>query len=86
MLLIRQIVDVLIDVPFPQSECEQKGESYWYSVTASVVTRIVENIEVKYHIPLGHVIAIHLTCVRIRTDFSLWGTSSAKDTRCPLAI
>uniref|UniRef100_A0AAZ3RG97 UBA domain-containing protein n=1 Tax=Oncorhynchus tshawytscha TaxID=74940 RepID=A0AAZ3RG97_ONCTS len=28
-----------------KSECEQKGESYWYSVTASVVTRIVENIE-----------------------------------------
>ncbi|KAK6303561.1 hypothetical protein J4Q44_G00260150 [Coregonus suidteri] len=47
MLLIRQLVDVLIDVPFPQSECEQKGESYWYSVTASVVTRIVENIELK---------------------------------------
>lgn len=31
---------------FYQSECEQKGESYWYSATASVVTRIVENIEV----------------------------------------
>ncbi|XP_027135439.1 vacuolar protein sorting-associated protein 13D isoform X4 [Larimichthys crocea] len=30
-----------------KSECEQKGESYWYSVTASVVTRIVENIELK---------------------------------------
>ncbi|XP_054629816.1 intermembrane lipid transfer protein VPS13D isoform X1 [Dunckerocampus dactyliophorus] len=28
-----------------KSECEQRGESYWYSVTASVVTRIVENIE-----------------------------------------
>ncbi|XP_027026540.2 vacuolar protein sorting-associated protein 13D isoform X1 [Tachysurus fulvidraco] len=28
-----------------KSEREQKGESYWYSVTASVVTRIVENIE-----------------------------------------
>ncbi|XP_078806203.1 intermembrane lipid transfer protein VPS13D isoform X4 [Oryzias latipes] len=28
-------------------ECEQKGESYWYSVTASLVTRIVENIELK---------------------------------------
>ncbi|XP_077474724.1 intermembrane lipid transfer protein VPS13D isoform X1 [Stigmatopora argus] len=28
-----------------KSECEQKGESYWYTVTASVVTRIVENIE-----------------------------------------
>ncbi|XP_076023177.1 intermembrane lipid transfer protein VPS13D isoform X2 [Genypterus blacodes] len=26
---------------------EQRGESYWYSVTASVVTRIVENIELK---------------------------------------
>ncbi|EDL81065.1 vacuolar protein sorting 13D (yeast) (predicted), isoform CRA_b [Rattus norvegicus] len=26
---------------------QQKGESYWYSVTASVVTRIVENIELK---------------------------------------
>uniref|UniRef100_A0A8C5KJ01 Vacuolar protein sorting 13D n=1 Tax=Jaculus jaculus TaxID=51337 RepID=A0A8C5KJ01_JACJA len=25
----------------------KKGESYWYSVTASVVTRIVENIELK---------------------------------------
>nr|XP_015192573.1 PREDICTED: vacuolar protein sorting-associated protein 13D isoform X1 [Lepisosteus oculatus] len=30
-----------------KSECQQKGESYWYSVTASVVTRIVENIELK---------------------------------------
>nr|XP_006005250.1 PREDICTED: vacuolar protein sorting-associated protein 13D [Latimeria chalumnae] len=30
-----------------QSERQQKGESYWYSVTASVVTRIVENIELK---------------------------------------
>lgn len=29
-----------------QSEVGQKGESYWYSATASVVTRIVENIEV----------------------------------------
>lgn len=29
-----------------KSERQQKGESYWYSVTASVVTRIVENIEV----------------------------------------
>ena len=35
----------VFDMSF-QSECEQKGESYWYSVTASVVTRIVENIEV----------------------------------------
>lgn len=35
---------------FYQSECEQKGESYWYSVTASVVTRIVENIEVIFTI------------------------------------
>lgn len=33
-----------------QSGCEQRGESYWYSVTASVVTRIVENIEVSYPI------------------------------------
>lgn len=32
-----------------QSECEQRGESYWYSVTASLVTRIVENIEVYTH-------------------------------------
>ncbi|XP_018606143.2 vacuolar protein sorting-associated protein 13D isoform X2 [Scleropages formosus] len=30
-----------------KNEREQKGESYWYSVTASVVTRIVENIELK---------------------------------------
>ncbi|XP_017292232.1 vacuolar protein sorting-associated protein 13D isoform X2 [Kryptolebias marmoratus] len=30
-----------------KSECEQRGESYWYSVTASLVTRIVENIELK---------------------------------------
>ncbi|XP_006145355.1 vacuolar protein sorting-associated protein 13D isoform X2 [Tupaia chinensis] len=28
-----------------KNERQQKGESYWYSVTASVVTRIVENIE-----------------------------------------
>uniref|UniRef100_A0A8C6VUL5 Vacuolar protein sorting 13 homolog D n=1 Tax=Nothobranchius furzeri TaxID=105023 RepID=A0A8C6VUL5_NOTFU len=28
-------------------KCEQRGESYWYSVTASLVTRIVENIELK---------------------------------------
>ncbi|XP_073089322.1 intermembrane lipid transfer protein VPS13D isoform X5 [Manis javanica] len=30
-----------------KNERQQKGESYWYSVTASVVTRIVENIELK---------------------------------------
>ncbi|XP_027253957.1 vacuolar protein sorting-associated protein 13D isoform X7 [Cricetulus griseus] len=30
-----------------KSERQQKGEPYWYSVTASVVTRIVENIELK---------------------------------------
>lgn len=30
-----------------KSDRQQKGESYWYSVTASVVTRIVENIELK---------------------------------------
>ncbi|XP_048963130.1 intermembrane lipid transfer protein VPS13D isoform X11 [Canis lupus dingo] len=30
-----------------KNERQRKGESYWYSVTASVVTRIVENIELK---------------------------------------
>ncbi|XP_060026866.1 intermembrane lipid transfer protein VPS13D isoform X2 [Erinaceus europaeus] len=30
-----------------KSERQQKGEPYWYSVTASLVTRIVENIELK---------------------------------------
>uniref|UniRef100_A0A8C6W485 Vacuolar protein sorting 13D n=1 Tax=Nannospalax galili TaxID=1026970 RepID=A0A8C6W485_NANGA len=30
-----------------EEKWKQKGESYWYSVTASVVTRIVENIELK---------------------------------------
>ncbi|NWY00497.1 VP13D protein, partial [Nothoprocta ornata] len=30
-----------------KKERQQKGASYWYSVTASVVTRIVENIELK---------------------------------------
>ncbi|XP_043916363.1 vacuolar protein sorting-associated protein 13D [Protopterus annectens] len=30
-----------------RSEWQEKGESYWYSVTASIVTRIVENIELK---------------------------------------
>ncbi|XP_040182653.1 vacuolar protein sorting-associated protein 13D [Rana temporaria] len=30
-----------------KSEREQKGESYWYTVTASIVTRIVDNIELK---------------------------------------
>ncbi|KAM4703144.1 intermembrane lipid transfer protein VPS13D [Rhinophrynus dorsalis] len=30
-----------------KSEQEQKGESYWYSMTASIVTRIVDNIELK---------------------------------------
>ncbi|XP_042687544.1 vacuolar protein sorting-associated protein 13D isoform X3 [Centrocercus urophasianus] len=30
-----------------KKERQQKGESYWYSVTASMVTRIVENIELK---------------------------------------
>ncbi|KAM9299302.1 intermembrane lipid transfer protein VPS13D [Gastrophryne carolinensis] len=30
-----------------RSEQQQKGESYWYSVTASIVTRIVDNIELK---------------------------------------
>ncbi|KAI3356825.1 hypothetical protein L3Q82_003332 [Scortum barcoo] len=42
------------------SECEQRGESYWYSVTASVVTRIVENIELKIQ-------DVHL---RFEDDFS----------------
>ncbi|XP_051961416.1 intermembrane lipid transfer protein VPS13D-like [Xyrauchen texanus] len=43
-----------------KSESEQKGESYWYSVTASVVTRIVENIELKIQ-------GVHL---RFEDDFS----------------
>uniref|UniRef100_A0A665WW62 Vacuolar protein sorting 13 homolog D n=1 Tax=Echeneis naucrates TaxID=173247 RepID=A0A665WW62_ECHNA len=43
-----------------KSECEQRGESYWYSVTASVVTRIVENIELKIQ-------DVHL---RFEDDFS----------------
>ncbi|CAN2388149.1 Vacuolar protein sorting 13 homolog D (S. cerevisiae) [Pristimantis euphronides] len=30
-----------------KSEQVQKGESYWYSVTASIVTRILNNIELK---------------------------------------
>ncbi|KAE8593143.1 hypothetical protein XENTR_v10019000 [Xenopus tropicalis] len=30
-----------------KSDQERKGESYWYSVTASIVTRIVDNIELK---------------------------------------
>ncbi|XP_035798448.2 intermembrane lipid transfer protein VPS13D isoform X2 [Amphiprion ocellaris] len=42
------------------SECEQRGESYWYSVTASVVTRIVENIELNIQ-------DVHL---RFEDDFS----------------
>uniref|UniRef100_A0A3Q2EIY1 Vacuolar protein sorting 13 homolog D n=1 Tax=Cyprinodon variegatus TaxID=28743 RepID=A0A3Q2EIY1_CYPVA len=41
--------------------CEQRGESYWYSVTASVVTRIVENIELKIQ-------NVHL---RFEDDFSI---------------
>ncbi|KAJ8370962.1 hypothetical protein SKAU_G00109900 [Synaphobranchus kaupii] len=41
----RQLLQALEDTW--KSECEQKGESYWSSVTASVVTRIVENIELK---------------------------------------
>ncbi|KAK3518898.1 hypothetical protein QTP70_014935, partial [Hemibagrus guttatus] len=41
-------------------ESEQKGESYWYSVTASVVTRIVENIELNIQ-------GVHL---RFEDDFS----------------
>ncbi|XP_043974274.1 vacuolar protein sorting-associated protein 13D isoform X2 [Gambusia affinis] len=44
-----------------KSECEQRGESYWYSVTASVVTRIVENIELKIQ-------NVHL---RFEDDFSI---------------
>ncbi|XP_024914858.1 vacuolar protein sorting-associated protein 13D isoform X3 [Cynoglossus semilaevis] len=43
-----------------KSECEQRGESYWYSVTASVVTRIVENIELQIQ-------DVHL---RFEDDFS----------------
>ncbi|TRY87039.1 hypothetical protein DNTS_009138 [Danionella cerebrum] len=43
-----------------KSECEQRGESYWYSATASVVTRIVENIELKIQ-------GVHL---RFEDDFS----------------
>uniref|UniRef100_UPI00398EEC11 intermembrane lipid transfer protein VPS13D isoform X3 n=1 Tax=Pristiophorus japonicus TaxID=55135 RepID=UPI00398EEC11 len=30
-----------------KSNQQQKGESYWYSATASMVTRIVENVELK---------------------------------------
>ncbi|KAJ8257579.1 hypothetical protein GJAV_G00187290 [Gymnothorax javanicus] len=41
----RQLLQALEDKW--KSECEQKGQSYWYSVTASIVTRIVENIELK---------------------------------------
>lgn len=44
-----------------RSECEQRGESYWYTVTASVVTRIVENIELKIQ-------DVHL---RFEDDFSV---------------
>ncbi|XP_056240495.1 intermembrane lipid transfer protein VPS13D isoform X3 [Seriola aureovittata] len=43
-----------------KSECEQRGESYWYSATASVVTRIVENIELNIQ-------DVHL---RFEDDFS----------------
>nr|XP_023697192.1 vacuolar protein sorting-associated protein 13D isoform X3 [Paramormyrops kingsleyae] len=43
-----------------KNEREQKGESYWYSVTASLVTRIVENIELKIQ-------DVHL---RFEDDFS----------------
>ncbi|CAM9319851.1 unnamed protein product, partial [Lampetra planeri] len=43
-----------------KSECEQRGESYWYSVTASVVTGIVENIELNIQ-------DVHL---RFEDDFS----------------
>ncbi|KAM3617296.1 uncharacterized protein V6R79_004435 [Siganus canaliculatus] len=43
-----------------KSECEQRGESYWYTVTASVVARIVENIELKIQ-------DVHL---RFEDDFS----------------
>ncbi|XP_063738866.1 LOW QUALITY PROTEIN: intermembrane lipid transfer protein VPS13D [Eleginops maclovinus] len=43
-----------------KSECEQKGESYWYSATASAVTRIVENIELNIQ-------DVHL---RFEDDFS----------------
>ncbi|XP_053338052.1 intermembrane lipid transfer protein VPS13D isoform X1 [Clarias gariepinus] len=43
-----------------KSEVGQKGESYWYSATASVVTRIVENIELKIQ-------GVHL---RFEDDFS----------------
>ncbi|XP_038577495.1 vacuolar protein sorting-associated protein 13D isoform X3 [Micropterus salmoides] len=43
-----------------RSECEQRGESYWYSATASVVTRIVENIELNIQ-------DVHL---RFEDDFS----------------
>ncbi|KAM6982880.1 intermembrane lipid transfer protein VPS13D isoform 1-T1 [Tautogolabrus adspersus] len=43
-----------------KSECDQRGESYWYSATASVVTRIVENIELNIQ-------DVHL---RFEDDFS----------------
>ncbi|XP_029689291.1 vacuolar protein sorting-associated protein 13D isoform X3 [Takifugu rubripes] len=43
-----------------KSEGGQRGESYWYSVTASLVTRIVENIELKIQ-------DVHL---RFEEDFS----------------
>uniref|UniRef100_A0A672ZCY6 Vacuolar protein sorting 13 homolog D n=1 Tax=Sphaeramia orbicularis TaxID=375764 RepID=A0A672ZCY6_9TELE len=43
----RRLLTALEDKFRVRSECEQRGESYWYSVTASVVTRIVDNIELK---------------------------------------
>ncbi|KAJ3586857.1 hypothetical protein NHX12_013249 [Muraenolepis orangiensis] len=42
------------------SECDQRGESYWHSATASVVTKIVENIELNIQ-------GVHL---RFEDDFS----------------
>nr|XP_033778552.1 vacuolar protein sorting-associated protein 13D isoform X3 [Geotrypetes seraphini] len=43
-----------------KNEQQQKGESYWYSVTASIVTRIVDNIELRIQ-------DVHL---RFEDDFS----------------
>lgn len=70
-----------------QSECEQRGESYWYSVTASLVTRIVENIEVYTRAMMSTATLLGVVNQpEIQTKFRGSALCVAEDPGCPPSI
>lgn len=83
-------VFLIIVLYFYQSDCEQKGESYWYSVTASVVTRIVENIEVIFSIVIVTSFRALCCCYSLISEkninFAILYMSLVENSRCPLTI